>query len=105
MEETMKINCIKIITVAALLSLSTTTYANQWYLKKLDIDNDGSINVEEFKQHSKGWMDKKGLKDEKQRAKFNLNGFNKIDTNKDGKITFNEYEIFKKNKNKKNKKT
>jgi Ca2+-binding EF-hand superfamily protein len=94
----------KLLTLTALLSLSFLASANQHYFNKLDADNNGSINVEEFKQQSKGWMDKKGIKDENKRAKYNENGFNKIDANKDGKVTFQEYDTFRKNKkNKKNK--
>ena len=97
---------IKLITLTVLLSLSSLASANQWYFDKLDVDQNGSINVEEFKQHSKGWMDKKGIKDESKRAKYNLSGFNKMDANKDSKITFVEFDTFKKNKNKnKNKKS
>ena len=91
---------IKLITVTALMSLSFLASANQWYFNKLDVDQNGSIDVEEFKQHSKGWMDKKGINDESQRAKFNQSGFNKIDSNKDSKITLQEYKTFQSNKKK-----
>jgi len=94
----------KLLILTSLLSLSFLVSANQQFFNKLDVDNNDSINVEEFKQQSKGWMDKKGIKDENKRAKYNQNGFNKIDANKDGKVTFQEYDTFRKNKkNKKNK--
>ncbi len=97
---------LKLITLTALLSLSSLACANQWYFNKLDVDQNGTIDVEEFKQNTKGWMDKKDIQDQAQRTKLNQNGFNKIDTNKDSKISFEEYEANKKkkNKNKKNKK-
>ena len=89
---------IKLITLTALITLSTVAAANQWYFKKLDVDQNGSINVEEFKQHSKAWMDIKGIKDQSKRAQLSRGGFNKMDTNKDNKITFEEFETFKSNK-------
>ncbi len=94
---------LKLVTFTILLSLSFLACANQRHFNKLDVDKNGTIDVIEFKQQTKGWMDKKGIKDQAKRTKFNQNGFNKIDANKDKKISFEEYEKNKKNKNKKKK--
>ncbi|WNC69131.1 EF-hand domain-containing protein [Thalassotalea nanhaiensis] len=93
----------KMFTVAALLTLSFSASAND-YFNSFDVDKNGYIDINEHKQMSKGWMDKKGIKDEKLRAKYNQGGFDKKDANKDGKLTLEEFKKAqkkkKKNKNK-----
>lgn len=90
----------KMITLAALLTLSFSAAANE-YFNTLDADNNGYIDLAEHMQGSKSWMDKADIKDEK-RAQMNQNGFNKKDANKDGKITLEEFKAAK-SKQKKNK--
>ncbi|QBY04226.1 EF-hand domain-containing protein [Thalassotalea sp. HSM 43] len=91
---------IKLMALIALCSVSTLSFANQTYFNKLDGDKNGGLNMAEYTAFTKGWMDKKDLSEEK-RKKFNKNGFKKIDTDKDGLISFEE---FKAHKNKKKKK-
>jgi Ca2+-binding EF-hand superfamily protein len=90
----MKILVMKAVAVTALLMFSFTVAAQQnpaRYFKKLDANEDGMLNLVEFKTHSDFWMDKRGWDDEEKRERVHQSTFDKRDLDEDGQITLNEF--------------
>ncbi|WNC69147.1 EF-hand domain-containing protein [Thalassotalea nanhaiensis] len=90
-----------IITIATVAILaSTTCQAGQdnsnitdWQktrFKQLDLDNNGSLNVEEMRGTTKEWMTKAGF-DEAEQVKRTSKKLAKLDTNKDKSISLDEF--------------
>lgn len=90
----MKMMSTKIITIIALLVFSFSAVAQKnpvRYFKKLDTDQSGTLDLDEFKGHSDYWMDKRGWTDEDRRARTHKNTFKKRDGNGDGVISKKEF--------------
>ncbi|WNC73073.1 EF-hand domain-containing protein [Thalassotalea psychrophila] len=80
------------VAVAALMlgSISSANAISEQYFAKLDINNDGSLDVSEFSKNLDKYFEKKNITDPEDKKKKAKNGFNKKDLNGDGKLTFEE---------------
>ncbi|TRX53946.1 EF-hand domain-containing protein [Thalassomonas sp. M1454] len=76
-------------TVALGLSMSASA-ASKPYFDKLDADGDGYLNKAEYRVNLDRYFAKKGITDPVEKDRRTDNGFKKKDTNKDGKISFEE---------------
>ena len=86
----MKAIILKITAGVSFLVLSFSVAAgNSYYtkqFKKLDVNNDGSLDIVEFRENSNMWMDKRVAQgddswaDEAKGVRVNRNQFNKKDT-------------------------
>lgn len=93
---------MKKLILITLASLSLTAMANadvtdfvKVRFAALDADNNGSLNLEELRGTSRGWMDKAGMAESEQVSK-NEAKMAKIDTNKDKKISIEEFAVLHK---------
>jgi len=90
----MKTLVMKTVAVMALLTFSFTVAAQKnpaRYFKKLDANEDGLLNSEEFKTHSDFWMDKRGWDDEEKRERVHQNTVSKRDLDDDGQVSLKEF--------------
>ena len=97
----MKAIILKITAGVSFLVLSFSVAAgNSYYtkqFKKLDVNNDGSLDIGEFRENSNMWMDKRVAQgddswaDEAKRVRVNRNQFNKKDTDGNQEVSLKEF--------------
>ena len=97
----MKAIILKITASVSFLVLSFSAAAgNSYYtkqFKKLDVNNDGSLDIVEFRENSNMWMDKRVAQgddswtDEAKRVRVNRNQFNKKDTDGNEAVSLEEF--------------
>ena len=97
----MKAIILKITASVSFLMLSVSVAAgNSYYtkqFKKLDVNNDGSLDIVEFRENSNMWMDKRVAQgddswtDEAKRVRVNRNQFNKKDTDGNEAVSLEEF--------------
>lgn len=97
----MKAIILKITASVSFLVLSFSVAAgNSYYtkqFKKLDVNNDGSLDIVEFRENSNMWMDKRVAQgddswaDEAKRVRVNRNQFNKKDTDGNKAVSLEEF--------------
>lgn len=97
----MKAIILKITAGVAFLVLSFSVAAgNSYYtkqFKKIDANNDGSLDIVEFRENSNMWMDKRVAQgddswaSEVKRVRVNRNQFNKKDTDGNEAISLEEF--------------
>ena len=93
-----------ILTITASVSFLMLSFSvaagNSYYtkqFKKLDVNNDGSLDIVEFRENSNMWMDKRVAQgddswtDEAKRVRVNRNQFNKKDTDGNEAVSLEEF--------------
>ena len=100
-EKSMKAIILKITAGVAFLVVSFSVAAgNSYYtkqFKKIDANNDGSLDIVEFRENSNMWMDKRVAQgddswaSEVKRVRVNRNQFNKKDTDGNEAISLEEF--------------
>ncbi|MCP4272900.1 MAG: redoxin domain-containing protein [Gammaproteobacteria bacterium] len=92
-------NKLTVVTLISLLSIGTGSIEaadlalEQWEkdrFKELDLNNDGGLDNVEVRGTNREWMTKSGYSEEKQ-IKLTNEKFKKFDTNKDNKVSIEEF--------------